>query len=164
MLTGEQTLRILSLRSYTLKMNLIKGVFCYNSAMIELKDITEALEASWASDTAFRSEDWSMENPARGQCVISSLIVQDYLGGELARCTAESDALQETHYFNLLPDGTVIDTTKNQYAHTVSLTPKPISFEGYTSIREKRLSDDSTRRRYELLKSRVESYLKGTRK
>lgn len=128
--------------------------------MIEIKDIVEALEASWGPDTAFDESGWTAKNSARGQCVISSLVVQDYFGGELLKYSVEGENLRETHYFNQLPDGTVIDTTKKQYTHRVSLTRKPVSFEGFASIREKRLSDDDTRLRYELLKSRVSSYLK----
>ncbi|MFZ2836261.1 MAG: hypothetical protein WAZ21_02990 [Candidatus Saccharimonadales bacterium] len=127
--------------------------------MIEIKDIVKALEASWGPDTAFDKDDWTVENSARGQCVISSLVVQDYFGGELLKYSVEGENLHETHYFNQLPDGTIVDTTKKQYTHRVSLTRKPASLEGFTSIREKRLSDNDTRLRYELLKSRVSSYL-----
>lgn len=127
--------------------------------MIELEDIVRALEASWGRDTAFDKNDWSLGNPARGQCVVSSLVVQDYLGGELMRCAVDSETLHETHYFNQLSDGTIVDTTEKQYTEPVSMEIKPVSYEGYVSIREKRLSDDDTRRRYELLKSRVSSYL-----
>ncbi|MNT05309.1 hypothetical protein D3C72_1399240 [compost metagenome] len=129
--------------------------------MIEIKDIVKALEASWGPDTAFDKDDWTIENSARGQCVISSLVVQDYFGGELLKYSVEGEGLHESHYFNQLPDGTIIDTTKKQYTHHISLTRKPVSFEGFASIREKRLSDNDTRLRYELLKNRVSSYLKS---
>ena len=127
--------------------------------MTQLHDIETALRASWTSDTAFDKNDWSVENPARGQCVVSSLVVQDYLGGELVRCAVDSVDLHETHYFNLLDNGMVVDTTGSQYTESVAMTNKPVSYVGYSSIREKRLSDDDTRIRYELLKKRVSAYL-----
>lgn len=129
--------------------------------MIKLQDLMSALEASWGRDTAFDKNDWSSENPARGHCVVSSLIVQDYLGGELIGYSVKGEGIDETHFVNRLTDGTIVDTTKSQYIHAVSMTPKAVNFDGFSSIREKRLSDDDTRRRYELLKGRVDSYLRG---
>jgi hypothetical protein len=127
--------------------------------MAELNNLIHALEASWGPDTAYDKNDWSAENPARGQCVVSSLIVQDHLGGELLKYSVKGDNLSETHYFNQLPDGSTLDTTASQYATPVSFAPDTISFDGFSSIREKRLNDDDTRKRYELLKGRVDSYL-----
>jgi hypothetical protein len=127
--------------------------------MFELKDVVEALEASWNRDTAFDKDDWNTENPARGHCVVSSLVVQDYFGGELLGYSVEGPGIRETHFVNQLEDGTVIDTTETQYISTVHMTLKSVRLDGFASIREKRLSDNDTRRRYEFLKSRVESYL-----
>lgn len=127
--------------------------------MTSLGIIVKALEASWEADTAYDAGEWATSNPARGQCVVSSLVVQDYLGGELLRYAVEGNDIRETHYFNQLKDGTIIDTTGKQYRSPVNLRLKPIAFDGFSSIREKRLSDDSTRIRYNLLKDRVDSYL-----
>lgn len=127
--------------------------------MTQLSKIVKALEASWNRDTAYNKNDWTPENPARGQCVVSSLIVQDYLGGELSRCTVDRENLRETHYFNQLDDGIIIDTTGKQYTQPVNLKLNPINLNGFSSIRDKRLSDESTRSRYMLLKSRVDSFL-----
>lgn len=127
--------------------------------MFELKTITEALESSWGADTAYDRNEWSLDNKARGQCVVSSLVVQDYLGGELVKCSVKGESISETHYFNKLADGAIIDTTKGQYTDSVVMKPQPVSYDGFTSIRQKRLSDDDTRERYELLKSRVDAYL-----
>src|SRR5882757_7942847 len=83
------------------------------------------LRQSWSAETAFNASDWSPENPARGQCVISALVVQDYLGGDLQRFEVQGDDFAETHYTNLL-NGVVIDTTASQYDDlNVSLTPTP---------------------------------------
>ena len=129
--------------------------------MFELNDVIKALEESWCADTAFNKNDWSPENSARGQCVVSSLVIQDYFGGDLLKYSVAGEGLSETHYFNRLSDGRLIDTTEKQYTSPVSLTPAPVSFDGFSSIREKRLSDDDTRLRYELLKARVSNYLEN---
>jgi len=127
--------------------------------MTMLKQIIKALEASWSGDTAYNKSDWTPENPARGQCVVSSLVVQDYLGGDLVKCAVDAENLQESHYFNKLDDGTMLDVTGKQYTFPVNFRLVPVSHEGFESIRDKRLSDDDTRLRYKILKSRVDSFL-----
>jgi hypothetical protein len=124
-----------------------------------LQEISKALQASWGVDTAYAPEEWSNDNKARGQCVISSLIVQDYLGGDLIRYEIDQDQLHETHYMNQLSDGTVIDTTASQYTSAVNMKRKLIDSDEFASIREKRLADKSTATRYEILKRRVEHHL-----
>lgn len=124
-----------------------------------LQELSEALRASWGADTAYSPEEWSQENSARGQCVISSLIVQDYLGGNLIRYEINQDQLHETHYMNQLSDGTVVDTTASQYTASVTMKRKPIDAGEFGSIRGKRLADKSTATRYEILRRRVEEQL-----
>ena len=127
--------------------------------ILELDRLLGALRKSWSQETAFDANDWLPENPARGQCVVSALVVQDYLGGDLQRFEVQGNGFFETHYVNLL-DGVVIDTTASQYsALSVTLTPTPTDLKGFASIREKRLADNSTRERYELLGKRVASSL-----
>ncbi|RYF28727.1 MAG: hypothetical protein EOO17_04295 [Chloroflexi bacterium] len=126
-----------------------------------LQNITRALQKSWNADTAYNPGDWSIENKARGQCVVSSLIVQDYLGGDLIRYEISEQSVHETHYVNKLDDGTIIDTTNSQYITPVNMRLKPIELDRFNSIREKRLSDDSTAQRYLLLKQRVVEYLEA---
>lgn len=106
-------------------------------------------------------EDLPRDNPPRGQCVVSSLVVQDFFGGDLFRVKAQGDGVDEKHYFNVLDDGTVIDTTRMQYkSKQVSLTPAPVDLKGtYASIRDKVLDDQDTLRRYILLKERVVKYI-----
>lgn len=124
-----------------------------------LQELSDALQASWGADTAYNSEEWSQENKARGQCIVSSLIAQDYLGGDLIRYEINEDQLHETHYMNQLSDGTVIDTTASQYTSSVTMKRKPIDTGEFTSIRDKRLADKSTATRYEILRRRVEQRL-----
>lgn len=128
-------------------------------AQPSFSQIISALQSSWAADTAFIAKEWSPDNPARGQCVVSSLVIQDYLGGDLGRYKVTADNLDEMHYYNVLPDGTILDTTGQQYNFPVTLQVLPVNFVGFASVREKRLSESETRQRYELLKSRVSTAL-----
>ncbi len=127
-----------------------------------LKKLVEALQYAWADDTCINPADWSEDNPARGQCVGSSLVMQDYLGGDLLRYRVSADGINETHYCNILEDGTIIDTTGQQYKVSVILQIDPVQLKSFHSIREKRLADDGTRKRYEILASRVSQYLLST--
>lgn len=123
-----------------------------------LQDISKALHAPWSADTAYDPKDWSEDNKARGQCVVSSLIMQDYFGGELIRYEINKASLHETHYANIL-NGVVIDTTASQYKNPVTMRVKPANLKNFASLREKLLADDSTKRRYGILKAHVEIYL-----
>lgn len=124
-----------------------------------IEELSRALQLSWNTDTAYNSKEWSQDNKARGQCVVSSLVVQDYLGGDLIRYDINQGQIHETHYMNQLANGVVVDTTASQYISAITMTRRPVSVSGFTSIRDKRLADPSTAARYNLLKSRVEQYL-----
>lgn len=125
-----------------------------------LLQLTSALRASWDGETGYSGVGvWTPQNPARGQCVTSSLVVQDYFGGSIVRYAVSGEGIDETHYLNILEDGTMLDTTGQQYKTPVSMTEKPVDLEGFSSLREKRLSDEETSRRYHLLKSKVETVL-----
>jgi hypothetical protein len=124
-----------------------------------LEQVISALRQSWSYETTFDHPGWSEQNPARGQCVISSLIMQDYFGGELRRYQVAGKGINERHYVNVLDGGIVIDTTASQYDIPVRLTILPVELGEFASIRDKRLSDDETRGRYELLAKKVRTIL-----
>ena len=129
-----------------------------------IQQLTQALHSSWGADTCFNSNKWTEDNAARGQCTVSSLVVQDYFGGELLRYQVNEGDLNEKHYCNILDDGTIIDTTGSQYKNPVNLRVKPVDLVGkFTSVRNRCLSDEDTRQRYELLKSRVVLALNNTK-
>lgn len=71
---------------------------------------------SWSGETSNSPETWMEGSPATGQCAITALIVQDYFGGRLMRTEAVVNEQQRIpHYYNQLPDGTIIDLTKEQF-------------------------------------------------
>ena len=125
-----------------------------------LQQFTAVLRSSWAKETSFVPEEWATDNPARGQCLVSSLVVQDYYGGDLMRYRVTGKGFKETHYCNILDDGTILDTTGSQYTDPVILEVAPIELEGYATARDKRLASDSTKAQYEYLKLRVSAKLK----
>lgn len=113
----------------------------------------------WRADTAFDSNTWSDRNPARGQCVVTALVAQEYLGGDLQRYEVTGD-VEETHYANKLDSGTIVDFTASQYeGFEVHSTPTETDLRGFASIRDKRLADRDTRERYNVLRERVDRIL-----
>ena len=52
---------------------------------------------------------WTEENPTRGCCVPTALIVQDYFGGEVWKHNIRR------HYYNVI-DGEFVDLTKDQFS------------------------------------------------
>lgn len=126
----------------------------------DLIQLSRLLKESWCRETAFESAEWSEINPARGQCAISSLIVQDFLGGELVRFVVEGPSIAEKHYVNLI-NGVLIDTTHSQYSKLdVSLRLSQPDLGPYLSLRERLLADSSTLERYQLFRHIVESKMK----
>jgi hypothetical protein len=65
-------------------------------------------------------DEWSAENPARGQCAVTALVVQDFLGGELllAEVLNADGSRQGLHYWNRLPGGVEVDLTREQFTAT----------------------------------------------
>lgn len=65
----------------------------------------QAILRSWARDTSADPENWTSDNPAWGQCAVTALTVQDFLGGELIRVDLTTHnnpkvAAMRSHYFN----------------------------------------------------------------
>ena len=79
-----------------------------------------AARAAWALDTCdpVDADDWSAANPSRGQCGSTALVIHDLLGGELliAEVVRSDGSRQSVHYWNLLPGGTELDLTREQFA------------------------------------------------
>lgn len=123
-----------------------------------LDDVIQAMRQSWSADTSADS-DWSSVNPALGQCSVSSCVVQDYCGGEiLNRVVTFPSGATGSHYVNMI-DGKIVDTTLDQFPPGTTMAearPKPGK---YATTREYCLSFSDTRRRYELLKQRVDKQL-----
>lgn len=91
--------------------------------------VLKALQDSWSIESTEEPEDWSPSNPSRGQCGISSLIINDYFGGKLVLWKVFVGEEQiGFHYSNELPDGTAFDATGDQFWESEILR-EPFSFE-----------------------------------
>ncbi len=87
--------------------------------MVTLSDLEAALRASWSIETCdpIDTHNWSPDNPSRGQCGATALVVRDVLGGELleAEVLFVTGERQGFHYWNRL-DGIDIDLTQDQFS------------------------------------------------
>ncbi len=120
-----------------------------NEKINELKSI---LNKCWGIDTCYSKckDYWNEENKACGQCAITSVIVKNYFGGEIRKTIVNDMA----HYFNYINEE-VIDLTREQFKNN------DIDYSNYKikSV-EEILENDDTKRRYEILNSRVNIYTK----
>ncbi len=108
-------------------------------------ELTKAIAKSWSRDTSDDPQGWSYSNPARGQCAVTALIVQDFFGGDLL-CTNINFTL---HYWNLLPNRCELDLTRGQFKEVA------ISEDPFKSTRQFALSFSTTRRNYKRLRKLV---------
>jgi len=118
---------------------------------MQMRDFEVLVRRCWVRETSAAPELWSPQNPSRGQCAITALLIQDEFGGDLLRGVVSG----ESHYWNRLPDGTVVDLTLEQFGGE-----KAVGFvvrdRGYV------LSFEATRCRYDLLRSKFEALCTGS--
>lgn len=85
-----------------------------------LDDVAAAIRSSWSAATCDPVDlpQWSPDNPARGQCGSSALVLNDLLGGDLviAEVHRPDGSRQGVHYWNRLPGGVEVDLTREQFA------------------------------------------------
>jgi hypothetical protein len=119
-----------------------------------LENLQNALAKSWGKDTAHRSvrNRWTDKNKALGQCAVTALVVNKYLGGEIMKGVIVGE--NAPHYWNILTSGEVVDLTKSQFGNRV--------FEmGVTKKKQPNdiLRHKDFRNRYELLDKRVRTVI-----
>lgn len=84
--------------------------------MRTLTEIEDAIRGSWSLDTAEPDDGWTPDNPARGQCDVTCLVVHDIFGGEILAAEVFRDGEHiEWHMWNRLPGGIEIDLTREQF-------------------------------------------------
>lgn len=99
--------------------------------------LVNVLHSCWSLQT---SGQWTADNPARGQCNVTALLVQELFGGEILKTPLpEGD-----HFYNRI-DGQRLDLTDSQFA-------APIAYADLPSDRQEALSGTSAAK-YAALKS-----------
>ncbi|RME51992.1 hypothetical protein D6783_06180 [Candidatus Woesearchaeota archaeon] len=122
-------------------------------------ELEVALKNSWSRETSSDPEHWTPDNPAWGQCAVTALVVNDYLGGEIVRADAIlPDGRWVPHYFNRI-ENVERDFTRSQFPEGTTIPQGVPKLKGFSSTREYVLSNPMTRQRYEVLKQRVRAFL-----
>jgi hypothetical protein len=83
-----------------------------------IEQLRPALRRAWGPQTCAPEdrELWTADNPARGQCITTVLVVHDFVGGQLVRGEVQVDGVQvDFHWWNRLPDATEVDLTRGQF-------------------------------------------------
>jgi hypothetical protein len=124
-----------------------------------LTAIEQAIRASWSPDSCDPVDlpDWSPENPARGHCGVTSLVVQDLLGGEvMVGDVVHADGTRQgVHYWNRLAGGVEVDLTWEQFVDGERLVAGSERSVGHPP----RPDDGRVIAQYRTLKARVDAAL-----
>ena len=133
-----------------------------------LREYMDLLVKVCSKETSADPDNWTPENPLHGHCAVVALLVQKNFGGQLLRASlleVKGYEQMSSHYWNFLPNGAEVDLTASQFkGNDRELIPdgkttKRVSH-GQAEIpitRESLLAYEltRTRKRYELLKQRV---------
>lgn len=114
-----------------------------------LNELKKMIEKSWSKETCYPEckEEWNKSNPSIGQCAITVLVVNDFLGGKIMRTMCNGIS----HYYNLINDQ-VIDLTVSQFDGKI-----PNYKLGEERTREYLLSNSDTKNRYKILLENVKN-------
>lgn len=106
-----------------------------------LAQLPSILRASWSPET---SSQWLPDNPARGQCNVTCLVVQDLYGGDILK----TELPNGWHFYNRIA-GERHDFTASQF-------DAPPAYADVASTRQEAL-DGTAEECYLALKERVEA-------
>jgi hypothetical protein len=107
-----------------------------------LFQLRATLEKAWSIES---SSKWSLHNPAKGQCGVTALVVQDILQGEIMK----TQTPEGWHFYNFI-DGKRVDFTESQFS-------QPISYMDVESSRKEALMDTNMSQ-YSYLKESVSTF------
>lgn len=108
------------------------------------KRIYEALMKSWSIET---STKWTIENPAKGQCGVTALVVQDIYGGKIKKTKVE----EVWHFYNCIA-GQRFDFTETQFNER-------LNYLDVESNQEEAFAD-TNEKQYSILKEKIMKELK----
>lgn len=114
---------------------------------MKLDELQRIVEESWSVESCYPSSQQLRNrfNPSLGQCDVTALIVNDFMGGKIMQCIFG----EISHYFNLV-NGNIVDLTVNQFNGEV-----PDYINSQERSREYLLSDTDTKDRYLILLNKV---------
>jgi len=112
--------------------------------MMNFDIVEKALLQSWSLKT---SSKWTAENPYKGQCGVTAIVIQEFFGGDIYKTMVG----MQWHFYNYI-DNKRIDFTRKQFENHIE----------YNDIKTTR-SDaftDTNSEQYNALKAAFSVYLK----
>ncbi len=112
---------------------------------MSIENIKEVLLECYSKDLCYPKvqNEWNDDNKCFGMCAITSLIINDYFGGDI--CKIYVDGI--SHYFNLIEDK-IIDLTSSQFNCD-------IDYKNYQIVDREIILTDDTKHRCNVLKERL---------
>ena len=112
---------------------------------MNIKTIKKALLECYSKNMCYYKvqDNWNENNKCLGMCAITSLIINDYFGGDI--CKMHIDDI--SHYFNLI-DNKIVDLTSSQFNDE-------INYDDYQIIDRNKILTEDTKQRYNKLKSKL---------
>ena len=112
---------------------------------MNIESIQKELLECYSKDLCYPKvqDDWNENNKCFGMCAITSLIINDYFGGDI--CKIHVDGI--SHYFNLV-ENKIIDLTSSQFNHEMD-------YKNYEIIEREKILSEDTKNRYNILKARL---------
>lgn len=124
-------------------------IYLYEVGM-ELEKLKSVMHACYDRELCYPKvrKNWCETNKCFGMCAITTLVVQDYFGGDIGKIYVQN----VSHYFNII-ENKIIDFTASQFNEKVN-------YSNYEQIsRVEILSNENTQLRYKKLKNKVMKYL-----
>ncbi len=123
--------------------------------VLTLKKLENAIKNSWGEDTCYYKFLWKNKTQpeSAGHCRVIAVIVNDYFGGKIYFSQVKGDP-RYTHYWNRLPNGKLVDLTKDQFSKKAKLV-KPIIISKKEALDNKKIQ-----KTYPILKKKVIKYIK----
>jgi len=120
----------------------------------KIKKLEKAIKRSWDKKTCHPDvKVWSKKNPSKGQCGVTALLIQEYLGGRIAF----NKKLH--HVWNILSNKKEYDLTRKQFSNKTK-----IKKEGFISrenmFNNKLAIKAKVKERYKIFKKRIKNNLK----
>jgi hypothetical protein len=119
---------------------------------VDIEKIQKVLLECYSKDLCYPKvqDNWNDSNKCFGMCAITSLIINDYFGGDI--CKIHVDGI--SHYFNLI-ENKIIDLTSSQFNHEMN-------YKDYQIIDRKNILTEDTKNRYSILKNEVNKRITKT--
>lgn len=112
---------------------------------MNIENIKKLLLECYSKDLCYPKvrDYWNENNKCFGMCAITSLIINDYFGGDICKIYVD----EISHYFNLI-NNEIVDLTASQFNHE-------IEYKDYQIVDRECVLTEDTKKRYNTLKERL---------